>query len=435
MTKAEIRLALEAVLEIDGQIATDPARFRRAIADVLPGDDRTANLLAFSTELGIPQVIRDGHAPEGVAHLIDHGGIDHQAAKWVVQLWIESLLPDSSPFDRMPDLLSGRAGSNHQQREEGLESPELREAPAGAYQVRIAWLSAMDLFVAISTSDGCFAALVGASGSDHPRWRRLASPDSPLSRDLFVHQAGDGHVLALWSDRSGIEAISSQRTVVESSGAALALGRVSTLVVAGSSEQIRYPIAAISTAHQLLDIFWTCDRQKLFRSSWRDGSSSGEPVVVPGSCYGNERLTILDALQLSDHRCVLAALTDRFRILVADWDLDIDVHGPWRSVAVPMDDMMTLSLVSVEGRSLLFACTKPGRLFAVDVRGTPGDSWPWWQVKLPDSLRRSEIRSISCASHEDRMWLAMSGKSGLAIVSAKLTGRRLEIEDINWILK
>jgi hypothetical protein len=432
----ELRQAVDAVVRLDDEILGDPARFRRAIADVLPEDERTGNLLGLSTELGVPALIREGHSSEAVAHLMDHGGIDQRVARSIIQLWASVLSPGTSVFDSFAGIPGRDESVPSRITNKGLPEDELGEVPTGAYLVRATSLSGLDVFVAISTPDGCFATVVRPSRTVPLHWRRLASPDSPLSRDLCVHHVSDDQVLALWSDRTGIQGITARRALVESGKETpnLALGRPTTFVPTEPVNQIRYPIAAISTSQDMLDVFWTSDRQKLSRSSLRTGSSTSDPQILPASCYGGERLAILDALQLSEHHCVLATLTDRFRILVADWDLDIDLHGEWRSVAVPMDDMMAISMVRVGQRPLLFASTKSGRLFAVDIGERVGDSWPWWQVQLPDALGESATRSISLAACDDNVWLARSGTSGLCVVSARLRSRRLEISDIDWIL-
>jgi hypothetical protein len=435
-TAGQVRRALSAIVGIDDQIVADSARFGRAIADALPDDERSCNLLTLSAQLGVPVLVQGRYGADAVVRLTEDGGIDRRAALAVVQWWAETLLPETGTLDFLPQGDPHDAVESNDSRGD-LTADDLNEHPIGVYQVRIACLSEQELLVAISTSDGFFSTLVRPFREEAPRWRRIASPDSPLSRDLFVHQASRGRVLALWSNKRGIEGRPVWRTgdQPDSDFPQLSYGQTSTLVPTESSNQIRYPIAALSTAPGLIDIFWTSDRQKLCRSSLREGVATATPQTVPDACYGAERLSILDALQLNDHHCSLAALTDRSRILVADWDLDIDLHGSWRSVAVPMDDMMAISMVRVDERALLFASTKQGRVFAVDLGETVGESWPWWQVNLPDSLSGPETRSISVASHGEYVAIATSGKAGLSVGFAKLHGRRLEVQDVEWILR
>jgi hypothetical protein len=426
-TPIAVGAAINTVLAIDPDILGDSARFRRAIADLLPDDERSEILLALSNELGIPQMIRDGYVTESLARLRDLGGIEERAAVSIVNWWSSSLKPDSVPFEASaPTGLRG----------DELEDSEPSESPRGAYQVRLAGFSATELFVAISTSDGYFATLV-ESTNPGATWRRLASPDSPLSRDLFVLLIEDDYVMTLWSDTKGVECSYVRRTLKErnTERSQISISRPSTLVPTSTTAQIRFPIAALSTDTGLLDVFWSSDQQQLSRSSWRDGVAIASSVPLPNACEGEERLTLLDVLSMTSRRSILAVLTNRFRILTSEWDLELDIQEPWRSISLPMSDVVSISLSSNEGRTLLFTSTRKGRLFAVEVGRGSGKDSPWWQITLPTSLEKLDIQSMSVTSYNERLFLALSGKSGLSIASTTLRGSRLEVDDVQRILK
>jgi hypothetical protein len=433
----DVRSALESVLAIDDQILEDPARFRRAMADLFPDNERLGDLLGQSLQLGIPELIRTGHAPEALAQLINHSEINEQVAESIVRWWLDSIHSPSDPFGFLNQGPRRHDEGDLEPQKSNPPTNEMKEAPSGAFQVKIGCIAQEEFLVAISTSDGYFATLLTLPKSGDVVWRRLASPNTPLSRDLFVHGTHEGFALALWSDKFGISAVTARKATGDNDDAApkLSLTRPSTIVPTVSADQMRYPIAALSTGKGLLDIFWTSDRRTLNRSSWRDQAAVPISTVLPISCSDQERLTMLDAARLNQRQCVLTALTDQSQIWVSEWDLDLDLHGTWRSITLPMDGICAISLLRYQGSQFLFACTPAGRMFAVEASDALRSPLAWRQINLPKSLEGIRTRSIALTSFNDRVYLAMSGKTGLLVATAAMSVNKFVIDHIDWLLK
>jgi hypothetical protein len=382
-----------------------------------------------------------GHLAEAVTHLTDRGAIRQDVASSIVRAWAQLLGPAVSDVhwpisvDADQGGVAQSNGGDITDEDENEANATNGESPGIPTVVRLSIVEENVLLVAFGTAEGYFASFLQTSGVRSPTWRRLASPTSPLSRDIALHRLGPNDQFAVWSSQDGLEGrLVSLDASPGSREPVVRLQDVQNLLSHKSADQIRYPIAACSTDPDILDIFWTTDRCIFHHSAMRHGKALAEAVPLADPCVGGERFNLLGAARVNDRKCVLAGLTDRSRILLATWELDLDHFSSWQSAAAPVSDIASLGLVQVGDRTLLLACTSNCRLFAVDIAEPMGQNWPWWSVPMPSDLRDSvQVRCVGVASKGEILWLAVAGDSGVWILSLFFEGMRSRVVSVQQI--
>jgi len=418
--------ALSSLLGADPSLLSEPERLRRGLADVIPDQDRAADLLARSLQLGAVAALSSGHAGEAHALLVDRGGIRSDLASAALAVWEEVVRGGPSR--------QATSGSKQPQREPPAAKPtparpsmpassgtrasaQKGETPVGATIVSTGLCPDGALAVAVGTPDGLFAAAL-AEDTLTP-WRRLASPSSPMSRAVSLVAAPDGHLWAIWSSERGIErrhlGVEASEDVAGEPKAVLSMTDP-VVLFRPSASQPRYPLAASWSDREVLDLFWTADRRSLFRTSVRGTERPLDPAELPTPVRPPERLVALEVLLRDERDLVLAAMTDSHRILVTEWDMTLDVVLAWRSVAAPVSNICDITLLhSAEGVQLL-AALPDSRCFSVTVRETLSESWPWRQVAAPEDVPAGNTTRAIAAALRPAQAIAVAGSSGVFLI-------------------
>jgi hypothetical protein len=207
--------------------------------------------------------------------------------------------------------------------------------------------------------------------------------------------AGAGRAVVVWSDEDGAFAADVRRD-----GSGLAIGPPALIVPARDGRQIRHPIAALAVDQDSLDVFWSADRRRVHRSTWRPWAADAADLELPECCAPDERLTRLDVTRADDRTAWLAARTDRGRALVARWDLAGDQIDAWTPLEVPgvLD-------VAVAGNRLVVG-TRDGTLLLLpaDLRGGA----------LGMERVTPAAESLAAAGAGGEVWMARrAGRSGV----------------------
>lgn len=420
-----VAAALAWLLDADPSLRSDPERMRRGLADLVPDQDRAADLLVRSVELGAVDALSSGHAWEARALLVDRGGVRSDLASEAIAVWeaVQGPGPVARSQSELLDEHEPPAGRLTQVRVPTLTSSVSTasaangEVPFGATIVSTGLCASGALAIAVGTPDGLFAAAL-ADGALTP-WRRLASPSSPMSRAVCLVSTPQGHLWAIWSSERGIERrqleVDRTENLAGQFETVLSMTDPTVLFRPGAG-QPRYPLAASWSDREILDLFWTTDRQSLFRTSIRGTERLLDPAELPRPVRPPERLVALEVLPRDERDLVLAAMTDSHRILVTEWDITLDVVLTWRSVAAPVSNISDITLLhGTEGVQLL-AALPDNRCFSVTVRETLSESWPWRQVAAPEGMPPgNSTRAIAAAPPEAQVMVA-AGSTGVFLI-------------------
>ena len=274
--------ALSEALRLDPTLAAEPARLRRALADLAPHDER-GWLLALGAAVTVPELISRGQAAEAGARLADVCGCRPETAGWVLSAWALALgreLPDR------PSRPSGTTSPSS----DGTPEPEptpaegtQAEEPGAPSALRVCVWPDGTPAAAVVTMRGVFV-LADVRAPARGRWRRAATPRAPLSRDVAL--VVDGHQAeVVWTDHDGVHARSLRR------GAAgpLGLGGPRLLGTPPDGEQARYPLAALGGEDTLWAV-WTADRRAIVLTEERNWLPGGKTVPLPAVSAEGERL-------------------------------------------------------------------------------------------------------------------------------------------------
>ena len=387
--------ALRRLLAADRTFADEPRRLRRGLLDLLPPDTdlSTVALLCTGAEAGVPALVAGGD-PARALRRLGEAGLRPEIAEWVVAVW-------SSAVGARPAPASTPAGT-----------PGATLMTGTPDAVRLAaWPDGTLLVVVLGGTGVLAAALEPRSGE--PRsgspgrypgpgnrpglplsWVPVARPASPRSRDVAV-TVDEERATVVWSDADGAFAAGVART-----GTGVSVDAPRLVVPARDGRQIRHPIAALAVDETSLDVFWSADRQRVHRSTWRSWGADSADLALAECCAPNEHLTRLDASRAGNGTAWLAARTDRGRALVARWDLGSDQIGSWTplSAAGVLDVALagdTLAAAMRDGTVLLLPADLSGGALGVE-RVTPA------------------AESLAAARAGGELWLARrAGTAGL----------------------
>lgn len=316
--------ALAEALRLDPTLVGEPERLRRALADLVPFDERGGWLLALGAAAGVPALVEQGHAAEARARLSDLAACRADAAAWTVGAWSRAVdgeavdgdvLPEGGPAFDDDDSVTADAQSAP------VEEPGLPTA----------------LCVALGPDGGPVLAAVTMQGvfvvdglQAHGRWRRVATVRASLSRDVALAlETAPGRVL--WTDHDGVRVRTLRRDCVR-----LVLGTPRVLAAPPDGEQVRYPMAALAHPDGDLSVLWTSDRLSLTLTEDRAWDTGTRIAPVSGPCQDGERLGGLHWCLETRQTGWLLCRTDRERLLAARWDATMNEAGQWHDLEPPV---------------------------------------------------------------------------------------------------
>jgi hypothetical protein len=406
----DLAATLALVVAGDSTILQDPPRLRRALADLAPDDDLGPDLLVRALELGVPRLVDEERASDAFTALYEVGGLRTDLIREIVQIWTLVMTPDRKlPVrDDPPGLVLDVDDHQNQLPEEAEETPN------GISLVRLGRLPQGPLLLIAGTANGLFAA--GAARRCITGWRRLATPNSALSRDAWVLSSPNENPVVMWTDRGGVTARSVKFTPGGGGarGSSLSANSAQFLLVTHDGEQPRYPMAAIVTRADILDVFWTSDRRVVRRSTVREGGGWADTVLLPDACGATERLSAIDVRMLAPERCIVVVLTDRSRILASEWDLRLDIHMSWASMASPVATVSTMALLSSGDGLDVVTCTSDGRVFSSAIGAPTAEPRPWLQLGRPLGMPEgATAQSMAAIADANGSAMALAGSSGV----------------------
>lgn len=274
------------------------------------------------------------------------------------------------------------------------------------------------LVTPVVLSDNGVHLSTGTDPTSAAGWRRLATPRTPLARDVAVSVAAvAGHVT--WSDEDGLHVVRLSRGDPRQPGAVEPDAGHRVRVPGDETAGVRFPVTALSAEDGTLDLIWTADRQRLARVTERPGFLSEEPAALPRCCAPGERLRALDSAVETGQTAWLACATDRGRLLVARWDLRYDVHSPWQPVRLPVPAADMVASVYAGNQPTIILATRAGAIWACDARSAAEDGLADWQiVRPPHPLHGQRLQALAAADDDGAAWLAAA--SGSRIWYARL---------------
>jgi hypothetical protein len=390
---ADAQAGLVEALRLDPSLCWHSGRLQRALADLAPHDERGRRLVVLGADLGVPGLLDLGLAAEAHARLVDRAGCRSDVANWVISAWrsARELSADAEqPAGGLPNSAT----------------PVAIERPGQPTCIQLAVWPDGTPSVAIITLDGAFVladARLPAAGA----WRRVASPRTPMSRDIALALGADPGEVA-WSDRDGIYARTLRRPGSPHPGV-VGLGDARCLASPAVGQQPRYPLAALTVCPGSLDVIWTADQRQLTCAQSRAWAPAAPPIRLPPACKVGERLTGLDVAVETIHTAWLTCITDRGRVLLARWDTSAGFHGSWISLDLPARHVVAVTVASLQGDPTVIAATSDGNLLSADARAAGGRD-AWHSIDRPAGVRRlSVVRAISAGSAENDGWLAIVG--------------------------
>jgi hypothetical protein len=418
---------LAEALRLDPGLATDPARLRRALADLAPFDDRGGWLLSLGAAMGAPDLIARGEAAEVRSRLADVCGCRADAAGWVVATW-ERALRRTTAADPADALFLGEESLDEAD-EEGLDATvpgssgladavdeHLVEQPGAPTALRLAvWPDGAPALSAI-TLGGAFV-LTDVRQPAQGRWRRVATVRAPLSRDIALAIAGSPGWVA-WSDHDGVRTRAFHRA-----GAAgvASLGGPRVLALAPSGEQARYPLAALAHGGSL-SVLWTANRRDVIVAEVQAWSSQPVCAPVQVACPEGERLASLDTCLETERTAWLLSCTDRGTVAVARWELTFGDIGDWRQLAPPVMPASGV-LADIGNAPFGIVVTGDGRLLSVDVRAAANGAQAWHSIDRPAEIQAAAPATVLAvagpgprAARGAPAWLALAGVGGVWVM-------------------
>ena len=407
--------ALGEALRLDPTLAAEPARLRRALADLAPHDER-GWLLALGAATAVPALIGQGQAAEARAHLTDACGCRPDAARWAVSAWALALGQGTGQDEDLPagprDGASPGFGIRPGPQAAADEPPDEEPGPPTALRVGV-WPDGTPS-AAVVTMRGVFA-LADLRAQARGQWRRAATVQAPLSRDVSL--VLDGHrAEVVWTDHDGVHA----RSLRRAAAGRLSLGGPRLLAAPPEGEQARYPLAALGYEADTLSVAWTAGRRALVLTEERGLLPAGNPVLLPAATAAGERLAGLDVCTETERTAWLACRTDRGRVLAARWDLSASEVSSWRPLDLPAD-LLATAVVGLDGIPVLVAVAAGGALLSLDLRAADGGRAAWHSIDRPDRVRAvAPARMIAAGAPVSPPgapghtgWLVLAGPAGI----------------------
>jgi hypothetical protein len=410
--------ALAEVLRLDPTLAAEPERLRRALADLVPFDERGGWLLALGAAAEVPALVERGHAVEARARLSDLAACRADAAAWTVMAWSRALDGDAAAGDVQPE---GEPGFDEDDPITAGAEPGPVEVPGLPTALCVALGPDGAPVLAAVTMQGVFA-VDGVQA--YGRWRRVATVSAPLSRDVTLAlQTAPGRVL--WTDHDGVHV----RTL-RGDGARLVLGAPRVLAVPPDGEQARYPMAALAYPDGDLSVLWTSDRLGLTLTEDQAWDTGPRITPVPGPCEGGERLGGLHWCLETEQTGWLLCRTDRERLLAARWDVTMNEAGPWHDLEPPAAPVAA-ALASADDAVFAVAATAHGDLLSLEVRAAVSGSGEWHSIDRPAQVSAAPPpRVLAAGARHGRpdlpAWLALSGPGGVWAMPVTRSGDILQ---------
>ncbi len=273
----------------------------------------------------------------------------------------------------------------------------------------------------------------GAPGSA-TGWTCVATPRAPLVRGLAVtrtaieeparrpdHTALRDEAAIVWSDGDGIRSATIVRTRRHRLLAATTEARQQRLLIAAADGSApRFPLAALDSGNDTLDVLWSPDGRALMHSAHRPAPPAREPeaLATPG---GSDpvRMRQLDVLATDPRTAWLACLTDASELFAAGWDLAFGRLGRWARLPDPFrvstsaPAVSAAALVRIAAAPVLLAADRTGRLAAADLRTAVKGRCTWRSVALPAGTRPAPTRALAAGDRSGRAWLAAATDAGL----------------------
>jgi hypothetical protein len=417
--------ALGAALRLDPTLAAEPARLRRALADLAPHDER-GWLLALGAALAVPELISQGQAAEAQARLADVCGCRPDAAAWALAAWALALGRDLPDGPSVPAGGTARGSVGAPEPAGPSADGTLVEEPGAPSALRVCVWPDGTPAAAVLTMRGVFV-LTDVRVPARGRWRRVATVRSPLSRDVAL--AVDAHrAEVVWTDHDGLHA----RSLRRNTAGPLSLGGRRLLSTPPAGEQARYPLAALSSGADTLSVVWSADRRDMARS-WLPAA---ETALFAAATTAGERLAGLDACAETERTAWLACRTDRGRILVARWDLTVADLGRWLPLDPPAVPV-TAAIIGLDGVPVLVAGTAAGELLSLDVRAAAAGEAAWHSIDRPEPVRSAApARIVAAAATVPQPgpagttgWLALAGTVGVHAMPVTRRGDIVECGD------
>lgn len=312
--------------------------------------------------------------------------------------------------DQSPGAAGKRRGGSPETTTRSSSGPEQAlpkaQAPALGSPTALALACWPDgvLALAVLSSRGVFIAQSADFARDDT-WRLLAAPHAPVSRDLALTIAGR-HARLAWSAEDGIHTSTLSRTISADPGAVHSGPTERIQIPDTDGRQPRFPLTALASDDETLDVVWTTDRAHLSRTTRQTSSSTtSAPTALPSACEAGERLRSLDvAATPSGKTAWLVCSTDRGRVLAARWDIAYDIHGPWRQLDVPILNVMSVAIACQSSGPTVILVGSEGELLSTTIDTTVRSGTTWHSIDPPASASR--ISTIAVASGRHTLWLA-----------------------------
>lgn len=240
--------------------------------------------------------------------------------------------------------------------------------------------------------------------ADDGAWRRIAEPQAALSRGLALTMTGHRARLA-WSDTDGVHVSTLLRSGSARAGE-VSVGPPRTVSVP-EHLQPRFPLAAVAGDAETLDLFWSVDQVRLFRTTAHTADLGARQLLeLAPACLPGERLRALTACRTGQKAGWLAGVTDRGRVLAAHWDLVYDLHGPWHVLEVPITGVVSIAVVRVQNRPMAIVAGPRGELLNANLELAVSARSAWHWLEPPAGVPTGRITAIRAEPGPNGPWLA-----------------------------
>jgi hypothetical protein len=408
---------LTEVLRLDPTLAAEPERLRRALADLVPYDERGGWLLSLGAMAGVPALLEQGHAAEARARLSDLSACRADAAAWTVMAWSRALGSAARDGDELPpdELTVDESGQVT-----GPESGPVEEPGAPTALSLALGPDGGPIFAAV-TMQGVF---VVDGVQAYGRWRRVATVRAPLSRDVALAlETLPSRVL--WTDHDGVRVRTLRRD-----GGRLVLGSPRVVAVAPAGAQARYPMTALGHPDGDLSVLWTSDRLSMTLTEDRAWETRARSTPVPAPGESGERLNGLHWCLETPQTGWLLCRTDRERMLAARWDVAMSEASQWHDLKPPVA-LVATALAGIGGAMFAVAVTPDGDLLSLDIGAALSGRAEWHSIDRPAQVSAGPSPRVLAAAARYRRpdlpgWLGLSGPGGVWAMPVSRSGDILQ---------